>query len=797
MNTVSLLKLLMALLLIGELTAAPLAATPARRSERAPTIASQQSEDDDEGVTFDSLLPASGYKLYVEVRNVGALLGSPEVRELFEPVSPLLEQMGEAVEFKLVRLVTDNADRLQHSRVMFALNPTDTSRPGSLLAFELDSEDAAEEFAARMQESFAPLASLVGKSDGSQAGAAEVTDHTASTPTAIRRAGKLVVLSLTPFTFKALRGKNDKLMSEDLNFRAARDHFYAEPLFIYYDMVASERHKEGGESPRQPSEEILPANVTQNTHQAQPVSSGSGTASAVAVPEIQATASQRAKVGSTPSQAPARNGRPAAPAPASRATDSSAAFADQDLLGGLLNLLLSGDGQAQRNDALAVALALENGSLAVRALLIGAQGAPVAPLPFLSLPVSGPPVASEAAGYLPADTGIFVAASIDWPRFYDLATQQLRTPRGTPHGHAAPSQAADVEARRLAFEKATRVHLVDVLATALGNEMALSVPVSYLSGTLFGRVPIKAGAAPAAPLLLVAVRDREALAPKLRPLLEAIGVKFANAKTTTEKVGEVEITSYSNLAYAFVNNYLLLAARAASIRQAIEARAHNATLATSGDFQSYTQWQPRAVVAQVYVSAAVLKGLFPDRPPSKNTNDEAVREFLARYRFDPEPVTYAASAEGAGAHYELRIPKRLLMRVFSETAATEVATRIPRNESRARGFLQSLQEPQKAFKTQRGRYATWDEIIAESPTPGDKEKLAGLVIFKDMIEHSGYKFEMTASSSGYEVTLTPVEYGKTGRLSFYTDQSGVIRAGDHQGKAASSSDAPMDSNNDN
>jgi hypothetical protein len=223
-----------------------------------------------------------------------------------------------------------------------------------------------------------------------------------------------------------------------------------------------------------------------------------------------------------------------------------------------------------------------------------------------------------------------------------------------------------------------------------------------------------------------------------------------------------------------------MASSAASIRQTIDARANNTTLATSRDFHSYTDWQPRATIAQVYVSAKVLKGLFPDRPPVNDLKDEAVKEFLARYRFDPEPVTYAASAEGVGAHYELRIPKRLLMRFFSEIAASEIAMRIPRNESIAKSFLQSLKELEKVYKTQHGRYAAFDELE-------DARTL------REMIERFGYKLEMSASDSGYEAMATPAEYGKTGRLSFYTDQSGVVREGDHNGKPASSSDKSTDS----
>src|SRR5581483_10301201 len=202
MKIAALLKPLMVLLLAGELLAAPLVAAPVVGLGSAPAV---QQDDDDEGVTFDNLLPAGGYTLYIEARNIGALLRSAEFRETFEPIAPLLEQLGgAAVEFKLVRLVIDNADRLQHSRVMFALNPTDKSLPGTLLAFELESEDEAEAFAAKAQENMAPLAPAARKSGASQTSIADPTDYPSTTPSVMRRAGKLVVLSTTSFTFKGL-----------------------------------------------------------------------------------------------------------------------------------------------------------------------------------------------------------------------------------------------------------------------------------------------------------------------------------------------------------------------------------------------------------------------------------------------------------------------------------------------------------------------------------------------------------------------------------------------------------------
>jgi hypothetical protein len=107
-------------------------------------------------------------------------------------------------------------------------------------------------------------------------------------------------------------------------------------------------------------------------------------------------------------------------------------------------------------------------------------------------------------------------------------------------------------------------------------------------------------------------------------------------------------------------------------------------------------------------------------------------------------------------------------------------SRVPRNESVARSLLNSIKEYEKAYKMQHGRYAALDE-------------LEDAWTFRELSERFGYKLELSASDSGYEATATPAEYGKTGRLSFYTDQSSGVREGDHNGKPASSSDKPSDS----
>ena len=172
-------------------------------------------------------------------------------------------------------------------------------------------------------------------------------------------------------------------------------------------------------------------------------------------------------------------------------------------------------------------------------------------------------------------------------------------------------------------------------------------------------------------------------------------------------------------------------------------------------------------------------------PKTQNDRlDDEGKQFLARFSFDPEPITYLAASEGPAAHYELRIPKNLLMRLFSEIAVDELRNRAPRNEMIVREILQSLDEIEKDYKSEHVRYGTLEELHS-------------FQLAKNYLEKSGYKLDLTASGDKYEATATPVEYGKSGRLSFYTDQSGIVREADHDGKPATAADKKSASNRDN
>ncbi|HKP85518.1 MAG TPA: DUF3352 domain-containing protein, partial [Blastocatellia bacterium] len=473
----------------------------------------------------------------------------------------------------------------------------------------------------------------------------------------------------------------------------------------------------------------------------------------------------------------------APPPPPPPAAPQESRGGGSDHLMGLLDMIIT---RSLRNtstpDAAALALTLENDSLILRALVVTGQGTAFGPIPFIPILVSGPAQASGAASYMPADTDIFITASLDLPRLYDTALGMFGMLEDSSSSRAQKSKEPSLESKVAAFEKANGFKIRDEIAATLGSEIAVGIPARYLNATPIARVPLSPQSSQSGLLFLVSVRDKEALRSKLRPVLEAVGLKSPNEKGLTEKRGDIEINSYSGVSIAFIDSYLVIGSDAAAIRRVLDARAKNETLATSRDFHSYMQWQPRETLAQAYVSGTILKDLFRNPSTLDSRYDEEGRRFLARFNFEPEPITYLAASDVLGPLYELRVPKNLLKRVFAEMAVDELRMGVVRNESAAKNILGMLSEMEKSYKTEHGRYATLEE-------------LEGFEQFKEYLQSGGYKIDLSVSGNRYEATMTPTEYGKTGRLSFYLDQSGVVREGDHGGGRATAADKKSDSDN--
>lgn len=828
--------------------AAPRPASAALSISAASQI--QRDESDQEGVTFDNLLTARSYSLYIEARNIGQQVHSGEITTLIDPLKPMLDGMQN--EYTIFGdFIVANADALSRSRVMVATQPAMSSLPPLLIAVELASADAAENFEQKLREFLA----LALKSGISGPQGISIRDHSTESASGgiagrginqvmpIKRTGRLLVVSLTPFTFKGLRAQSEKSISDDLNFRAARDRFYSEPLFIYYDLALSARvTKERADPPTrrvpsppktaQPGTPLSinkPAVYTEHESPARLASNWQGQASANTVssfnedsaqsfgidsetsyqtgggaetlqsprpaspPKKDAAVSKKSSAPTAPpSQTKSAGDRPAEQPPQARpvllppprapisGTVQEVHRGGPDAIGMALRSMMNGlFNNISFPGAVAIALTFESDSLAVRLLMLNAPGTKMGPIPFVPVLISGPPQAADAANYMPSDTDVFVTASLDLYQLYEMGLSIVNAPGVYGPPRMPKDKTSNAESGVAALEKRLGFKIKEDLLSTLGNEVAVGMPARYLSGTPFAAVPLNSQTPQAGPVFLISVLNKEALQAKLPPALEAVGLKAPNEKGISEKFGEIEIKTYSNSSVAFINNFLVIGNTTSTVRHLLEARAKDQTLMTSSDFHSYMQWQPRETVAQLYVSASVLKGVFKKPQPVSDRYDEETKQFLARFDFDPEPITYAATSDVAGPLYELRIPKNLLIKILAEITVEEIMVRGPRNEIAARNFLSMLNESEKQYRTEHGRFGTLEEV---------REKAGGEKVFQSFFDMIGYKLEFTLSGDRYTATATPVEYGKGGKISFYTDNSGAIRGGDHGGRPATAAD---------
>jgi len=100
------------------------------------------------------------------------------------------------------------------------------------------------------------------------------------------------------------------------------------------------------------------------------------------------------------------------------------------------------------------------------------------------------------------------------------------------------------------------------------------------------------------------------------------------------------------------------------------------------------------------------------------------------------------------------------------------------NETAAMARLRAIVSAERLYQVDSGgQYATLDQLIQKrfvnDPSGG---KL------------TGYRFEVQVRPGGFQLTAVPEKYGVTGKRSFYTDETDIVRAADKKGSAASAGD---------
>jgi hypothetical protein len=715
--------------------------------------------------TFDTLLPADSYTVYGEVRGAGQLIRSNVFNDLLEPV---LKLAGPPKEFKsIVKWLNAHADEVMSSRLLVAAWPTKKDVPQTLVAIEFASVEEATKFVTPLNE-FLPTVLPTPEPEPSTEGPSGKPKQAAPpTPSFhLQRLGSLVLVSPKPWTMKQLKPAGSKLLAEDPNFRAARNRFSSEALFVYIDVKAIERqeaeqqkdYEEAREAERIKREQAAAA---KEKKQAAEPEKPEDEENAAFVPEQ----NTKLVMGSLE--------KPPEPDPMSTA------------LSGLAMSFFGGE--ADWPDGVALALSFEGDSIDLRGLLVNAPGEKSDTIPLWPKFIPGPAIAPESPNIFPADTELFVTFSLDLPQIYAAMSKPGPNPElFTSKGDNVTVTKVEFESPFAAIENRLKINIKDDLLPLLGSEIALGLPmdgmgmVALPGAGIVTAFPRTKENQQKSPVLAIQVRDKERLRALLPKIVDALGFKGASSFAQTERREDTELVSFANLfAYAFVGDFLVLSADAATTRKVVDAYLKHETLAGDTNFKNYTRWQPRQLHGQIYASPALMESFKAWTGRPEVMMSDQTRAFLARISTLAQPVTYSLSNEGLGPLHELHVPKNLVLMALAGISGEVNPPPMVQKERTAIGVMYMIAHVEENYKKSNGSFVTLEQLIAENLIP------------KEMIETAGYRFEVTVSGEKFEVSAVPLEYGKTGKMSFFTDNTGIIRGGDRGGASATAADPPI------
>ncbi len=738
--------------------------TPARQQPKpaaAPTPAP----------TFDNLLPADSYVIYGEVRDAGQLISSSALNDLLEPV---LKLAGPPKEFKsIVKWLNAHTDQVIGSRLLFAAWPLNKNLPNVIVVIEFASAEEAAKFATPLNE-FLPTVLPPAEPEPSPKTANESKPPAPPKPNFhIERLGSLVVITPRPWTMKQLRPAGSKPLAEEANLRTARNRFNSEPIFAFIDFKLMEKEEE--ERRKQYEQERLKVEAQAKQAKAEEKQNPDETTPAPSSDEVVEREVVNGPVGVLSAGEPEETPTP---------DPVSIAFST-------LGMSLFG-GETNMPDGLGLALSYEGESFDLRALIINAAGERPQPLPFWPHMIMGVAMASEAANVLPVDTELFVTMSLDLPQIYVEMSKPPKAEFTVSNGESAVTKVVEPESPFKAIENKLQLNIKDDLLPLLGSEIAVGLPMEGMS--IFGlpgqpptpkaevKTPDKEQPVKDGPILAISVRDQERVRALMPKIIEALGFKGATQFAATERREDTELVSYANLfAYAFVGNFLVLSSDAATVRHVIDSYLKNETLATDVHFKAYTRWQPRQVQGQLYISPSLMEGYRNWATQPTTRMSDQMRNFMTRLSTVAQPVTYSLSNEGLGPLHELHLPKNLVAMLVTGISGEMNPPPTLQNERMAIGTMYMIARAERDYQAKQGAGSsgTLDDLIAAK------------LISKDTIDQFGYKFEVTANGDKFEVTAVPLEYGKSGTLSLFIDQTWVLRGGDRNGAPATASDQPI------
>ena len=743
---------------------------PARPAAKSPVNA--------QPLTFDTLLGSDRYKIYVEARGVGQLIRSNSVNELLEPV---LKLAGPPQEFKeFLRWIDAHADDVLTSRMLFATWPSAKNVPDVVFAIEFDNPEEAAKFLPQLN-SFLPKVLPAQPTASPSPSEVKVTpksdDAQPVKPTFfLKQTGSLIIISSGPINLKDLRPTGSKLLSEQTSFRVARNRFTSEQVFLYVDVNSiekedEERRKQYEEEERKRTEE---------------------------------KANEPIKTEASPSPDEEPNTRPVPqeesinpPVETTLSSQSATPTPTPDPVASTIGMLFNSffTGEARWPDGIGVGISFEHDSLDVRALMVSAPGERCDVVPFVPNLKVGAPIVPESPSILPADTELFATLSLDLPQILAAVNRTLPTIENLgPQRTGVPDEVDFLPVAQL--EAVLKINIREELLPLLGSEVVVSMPVSFLEDgprrtavvsddqTAGQSTPPEPKPPPSGPPIVIALslKDREGMKTLLPKIIDSLGFKGASSFAQKERREDTEIVSYADVfGYAFVGNFLVLSADKGALRHVVDSYLKHETLSSDAQFKNYTRWQPRQLQAQVYISPALMESYKRWAEEPNSLISDQTREFLLRLTAVPQPIAYSLSNDGLGTLHEVHVPKDFILTAVAAMSAESNPSPMISNERVAISALHMIANVEGQYRSGEGQgsFASLEKLIENQ------------MISKEYIESNGYRIEITLSGNKFEATATPLEYGKTGRTSYYIDDSNVLRGADHGGGPASAADKPI------
>ena len=628
--------------------------------------------------TFDTLVAADTYKIYVEVRGVGQLIRSNSVNELIDPVMKLANPPKE---FKtLVKWLNTRADDVLTSRMLVATWPAAKNVPEALVAIEFDSTEEAMKFEPQLNR-FLPKvlpkpAPEASPSPGDTTASSKPDEDAAAKPQYfLKQVGSLILITPSPLNLRDIRPPKSRALTEEPSFRVARNRFASEQFFIYVDVNGIEKEEEELRKQNQ-IEEAKRAEDEAKRSEENPVATDSSTAEEKKpVEEEQTTETTLTVVPTQDQTSPQQTG----PDPMTMA------------VGMLANSFFAG--QAKWPNAIGFGVSFEGESFDVRALMINAPGEKCDAVPIFPNLIPGALLTPASPSILPADTELFATLSLDLPEIYAAISK----PHLDEQENSGMQTISDTEfAGPFAeIEKRLKIKVKDDVLPLLGSEIVVSMPVNFLEDSRPPKPDPEAspstgsGTEPKPPtgpsfVIALSLKDKEGMRALLPKIVDSLGFKGASALAQTERRENTELVSYANVfSYAFIENFLILSADSATTRHVVDSYLKHETLSSDTQFKNSTRWQPRQVQAQVYVSPALMDGYKSwANQPSTLISDQT-REILSTLSLVGQPITYSLSNDGLGTLHEVHVPKNLVLMAVAGMAAESNPSPLVANERAA------------------------------------------------------------------------------------------------------------------